>query len=64
VGAQDTQCQAIDRCGDNLDNDCNGTADDSQCVTCQDTEICGDGVDNDCDGQVDGDDLACQIIIR
>jgi hypothetical protein len=53
VSGQDTQCLPIDVCGDSLDNDCNGTADDSECVTCQDTEICADGIDNDCDGQVD-----------
>ena len=36
-------------CGDGLDNDCNGTADESSCVTCGLVEICGDGIDNNCD---------------
>ncbi len=50
---QDTQCGCQDQCGDGLDNDCDGTADESGCVTCQPTEICGDGIDNDCDCVVD-----------
>jgi hypothetical protein len=45
---EDTQCGCVDRCDDGLDNDCNGTADDDQCVVCEATEICGDGIDNDC----------------
>lgn len=49
----DRQCSCIERCGDSLDNDCNGTADDANCVICQSTEICGDGIDNDCDCVVD-----------
>jgi hypothetical protein len=44
----DTQCGCQDVCGDGLDNDCDGTADESSCVACQASEICGDGIDNDC----------------
>jgi hypothetical protein len=36
-----------------LDNDCNGTADDDECVVCEATEICGDGIDNDCNCVID-----------
>jgi hypothetical protein len=40
-----------DTCGDELDNDCDGAADDGCCVALP--EVCGDGLDNDCDGAVD-----------
>ena len=40
-----------EKCGDNLDNDCDGEVDES-CNCLASGEIC-DGVDNDCDGQVD-----------
>ena len=49
----DTQCKCVDICGDALDNDCNGEADDAECVECGPVEICGDGIDNDCDCVVD-----------
>lgn len=50
----DKQCLCQDICGDGLDNDCDGTADEDDCVgECLETEICGDGVDNDCDCVVD-----------
>jgi hypothetical protein len=45
---EDTQCGCYDVCDDGLDNDCNGTADESACVECAASEICGDGIDNDC----------------
>jgi hypothetical protein len=45
----DTQCGCQDVCDDGLDNDCDGTADESSCVTCGPVEICGDGIDNNCD---------------
>ncbi len=45
---EDTQCGCYDVCGDGLDNDCNGTADEAACVECAASEICGDGIDNDC----------------
>jgi hypothetical protein len=50
---EDRQCRCTDECGDGLDNDCDGTADESDCTTCSPTEICGDGIDNDCDCVVD-----------
>jgi len=50
---EDQQCSCVERCGDGLDNDCNGTADEASCVTCLDHEICGDGIDNNCDCVVD-----------
>jgi hypothetical protein len=51
--SDDTQCRCVDICGDALDNDCNGTADESSCSQCAAEEICDDGVDNDCDCVVD-----------
>jgi hypothetical protein len=50
---EDKQCGCQDECGDGLDNDCDGTADEDECVHCQPTEICGDGLDNDCDCVID-----------
>jgi WD40-like Beta Propeller Repeat len=50
---EDVQCRCQDECGDNLDNDCDGTADEADCTTCEATEICGDGIDNNCDCVVD-----------
>lgn len=50
---EDQQCSCVERCGDDLDNDCNGTADEASCVSCIDHEICGDGIDNNCDCVVD-----------
>jgi hypothetical protein len=52
-GSEDTQCRCVDVCGDDLDNDCDGTADEQDCSVCSDTEICGDGIDNDCDCVID-----------
>jgi hypothetical protein len=50
----DKQCLCQDICGDDLDNDCDGTADEDGCIDeCTDTEICGDEIDNDCDCVVD-----------
>ena len=43
----------MDVCGDNLDNDCDGTADERECVICDAVEICGDGINNDCNCVVD-----------
>lgn len=53
VSDTDTQCLCVDICGDNLDNDCNGVADPSDCVECGPKEICGNGIDDDCDCVVD-----------
>lgn len=49
----DRQCGCVDVCDDNLDNDCNGTADEASCQVCEPIEVCGDGIDNDCDCVVD-----------
>jgi Tol biopolymer transport system component len=51
--SDDTQCSCVDVCGDSLDNDCNGTADEASCSECAAEEICDDGVDNDCDCVID-----------
>jgi hypothetical protein len=51
--SEDTQCRCVDVCGDRLDNDCDGTADEQDCSVCSDQEICGDGLDNDCDCVID-----------
>lgn len=51
--SEDTQCRCVDVCGDALDNDCDGTADEKDCAACQAEEICGDGIDNDCDCVID-----------
>ncbi|HWA73877.1 MAG TPA: hypothetical protein VG937_16155 [Polyangiaceae bacterium] len=52
--AEDRQCRCVDVCGDDIDNDCNGSADEAGCVSgCADREVCGDGIDNDCDCVID-----------
>ena len=51
--SDDTQCRCVDICGDDLDNDCDGVADEKDCSTCSQTEICGDGIDNNCDCVID-----------
>jgi hypothetical protein len=51
--SEDTQCHCVDFCGDSLDNDCDGTADEDDCAVCEAAEICDDGIDNDCDCMVD-----------
>ncbi len=51
--SDDTQCRCVEECGDSLDNDCDGTADEADCRVCVAEEICGDGIDNDCDCVVD-----------
>ena len=51
----DKQCLCQELCGDKLDNDCDGDADEAGCVdACGPIEICGDGIDNNCDCIVDG----------
>jgi hypothetical protein len=50
----DKQCLCVEICGDGLDNDCDGTADESDCIAeCLPAEICDNGIDDDCDCQVD-----------
>jgi hypothetical protein len=51
--AADTECSCVEACGDGVDNDCDGAADELDCRVCESTEACGDGVDNDCDCVVD-----------
>lgn len=52
--AEDTQCLCAELCGDDIDNDCDGVADESDCrVSCDARETCGDGIDNDCNCAVD-----------
>lgn len=53
VAAGDTQCLCIEICGDSLDNDCDGVADETDCGTCAPKEICDNGKDDDCDCVVD-----------
>jgi hypothetical protein len=47
------QCLCVDICGDSIDNNCNGTADEAMCSECGPTEICDDGIDNNCNCVVD-----------
>jgi TolB protein len=51
--AEDSPCYCDEFCGDGLDNDCNGTADEAGCIDCQAEEICGNDLDDDCDCVVD-----------
>jgi hypothetical protein len=47
------QCLCVDICGDGIDNNCNGTADEAMCNECGPVEICDDGIDNNCNCVVD-----------
>jgi hypothetical protein len=47
------QCLCVDVCGDGIDNNCNGTADEAMCSECGPVEICDDGIDNNCNCVVD-----------
>jgi Tol biopolymer transport system component len=47
------QCLCVDVCGDGIDNDCDGTADEAMCSECGPVEICDDGIDNNCNCVVD-----------
>jgi hypothetical protein len=49
----DKQCKCVEICGDGLDNNCNGVADEADCQVCQAEEICGNGKDDNCDCVVD-----------
>ncbi|MBU0550384.1 trypsin-like serine protease [Myxococcota bacterium] len=47
-------------CGDGVDNDCDGLADEGCDPPCGAQEICGDGLDNNCDGVAEeGCDAPC-----
>jgi hypothetical protein len=50
---EDQQCLCTDICDDDFDNDCDGTADEDDCIAECGQEICDDGIDNDCDCVVD-----------
>ena len=47
------QCRCAEICGDGIDNNCNGVADEADCQTCQPQEICGNGKDDNCDCVID-----------
>jgi hypothetical protein len=47
------QCKCVEICGDGIDNNCNGVADEGDCQVCQAAEICGNGKDDNCDCVVD-----------
>jgi WD40-like Beta Propeller Repeat len=47
------QCKCAEVCGDNIDNDCDGVADEPDCQTCLPAEICGNNIDDNCDCIVD-----------
>jgi hypothetical protein len=47
------QCRCDEICGDGIDNNCNGVADEADCQTCQAEEICGNGKDDNCDCVID-----------
>jgi hypothetical protein len=47
------QCKCVEICGDGLDNDCDGVADEADCSQCAAQEICGNGKDDNCDCVVD-----------
>lgn len=49
----DTACGCVEICGDGIDNNCNGTADEATCQVCGPTEIPGNGKDDDCDCVID-----------
>ena len=52
--SEDRPCRCNEICGDQIDNDCDGSADEPDCVaSCTDREICDDGIDNDCDCVID-----------
>jgi hypothetical protein len=51
--ADDARCRCVEACGDLLDNDCDGVADEDDCSQCAAEEICGDGIDNDCNCVID-----------
>jgi hypothetical protein len=50
----DRLCHCVEVCGDGIDNDCDGSADEAGCrADCAEREECDDGVDNDCNCLVD-----------
>jgi len=58
-GARFTTCEggvfpSAEICGDSVDNDCNGRADDASLCSCVPVpEVCDNAIDDDCDGATD-----------
>ena len=44
-----------ERCGNGLDDDCDGSTDEGSCMTCSETRDDCNGIDDDCDGTIDED---------
>jgi hypothetical protein len=51
--ATESACGCVEECGDAIDNDCDGSIDESDCTTCAEVETCENGLDDDCDCVVD-----------
>ncbi len=52
---------SAERCGDGIDNDCNGEIDDASLCRCIPIpEVCANDIDDDCDGDID--EPACQPV--
>lgn len=52
------QCSCVERCGDGIDNDCDGVADEVDCQTCAAIDIAGNGKDDNCDCVIDNAPVA------
>ncbi len=52
------QCKCVEICGDGIDNDCDGVADEGDCQTCGPVDIPGNGKDDNCDCVVDNEPMA------
>lgn len=51
------QCKCVEICGDALDNDCDGVADEADCQVCGPVDIPGNGKDDNCDCVIDNPPL-------
>jgi hypothetical protein len=49
----DKQCRCVEICGDGIDNNCNGVADEADCQVCGPVDIPGNGKDDNCDCVID-----------